>query len=283
MMRKRMDLSENRLWLIVCTVAILCGFISFFVTVQIYDANQKNDFQMLTDVKKPESIIVKNEERPNIVEQRQEIINNDLEQKVKRDRKVENSETPVVTMVEKVSDDAQRPREDSKTFEMNSDVFDSKEPVDEVFEVMSTTVVADEASKRIISFQRPLEGELGMEYSKERLIYSKTLNEWITHPAVDIMAEEAEPVKVIADGVVSEIKMDPRYGNTIIVNHENGYQSLYANLSTIDLVYVGKTVKKGEIIAGVGKGFGFEAEEKPHLHLEVWKEEEYINPYDLFE
>ena len=43
----------------------------------------------------------------------------------------------------------------------------------------------------------------------------------------------------------------------------------------------GKKVEKGEIIAGIGKGFGFESKEKPHIHLEILKNGECVNPIEL--
>ena len=66
--------------------------------------------------------------------------------------------------------------------------------------------------------------------------------------------------------------MDPRYGNTIIIAHENGYRTIYSNLSTQNMVYAGKKIKKGEIISGVGEGFGFEFKEGAHVHFEILDE-----------
>ena len=62
----------------------------------------------------------------------------------------------------------------------------------------------------------PVSGEIGLNYATETLVYSNTLEEWITHNGIDIIGEEAEPVKAIGAGMVESIKMDPRYGNTII-------------------------------------------------------------------
>ena len=115
----------------------------------------------------------------------------------------------------------------------------------------------------------------------DKLVYSNTLEEWITHNGVDILGEEAMPVKAIESGAIESVKMDPRYGNTIIIKHNDEYKSVYSNLSTTELAYVGKKVEKGEIIAGIGKGFGFESKEKPHIHLEILKNGECINPLEL--
>ena len=115
----------------------------------------------------------------------------------------------------------------------------------------------------------PISGEVLLELAKDKLVYSETLEEWITHDGVDIKGEVAEPVKAVLAGMVESVKWDPRYGNTIIIRHNDHLKTVYANLSTLDLVFVGKQVETGEIISGVGEGVGFESEEGPHVHFEI--------------
>lgn len=122
---------------------------------------------------------------------------------------------------------------------------------------------------KFFDFEYPISGEILMEYAKDRLVYSETLEEWITHSGIDIGSDVASPVKASEDGVVESLKMDPRYGNMIIIKHENGFKTVYSNLSTLDMVTTGKIVKKGDIISGVGDGFGFETREGPHVHFEI--------------
>ena len=74
----------------------------------------------------------------------------------------------------------------------------------------------------------PISGEIGLSYATEKLIYSNTLEEWITHNGIDILGEEAEPVKAIEAGTIESVKMDPRYGNTIIIKHNDEYKSIYS-------------------------------------------------------
>jgi len=47
------------------------------------------------------------------------------------------------------------------------------------------------------------------EYAMDRLVYSKTLDEWRAHSGVDLRADRGTPVKVVADGVVTEVKTIP--------------------------------------------------------------------------
>ena len=89
------------------------------------------------------------------------------------------------------------------------------------------------------------------------------------------------PVKASADGIIKDKKVDPRYGNTIIIEHDDGYKTVYSNLSTLDLVEVGQEVKQGEIISGVGRGYGFEVEEGEHVHYEIWRDSVNVDPMEF--
>jgi len=130
------------------------------------------------------------------------------------------------------------------------------------------------------TFSMPVFGEICFEYAQDKLVYSKTLDEWRAHPGIDLKADRAAPVKVVADGVVTEIKNDPRYGVTIIVDHLNGLKTVYANLAKGDMVTPNQKVKQGEVIGAVGNTASFEAADPPHLHFEVLKKNKNVNPSD---
>lgn len=132
------------------------------------------------------------------------------------------------------------------------------------------------------SFVSPIESsDILREYAKENLVYSETLKEWITHLGIDIKAEKATVVKASADGTVKAIKNDPRYGLTIIIEHSNGYKTLYANLLTTEFVSEGEKVKAGQTIGTVGDTAVYEVVDEPHLHFELIKNNENINPNEL--
>ncbi len=99
------------------------------------------------------------------------------------------------------------------------------------------------------------------------------------HEGIDFTAPKGTEVFVTGDGVVSEIKHSRRgYGNQIVVDHGFGYKTRYAHLHKI-LVKPGQKVKRGDIIAQVGntgKSVG------PHLHYEVLKNGQQINPINFF-
>ena len=128
------------------------------------------------------------------------------------------------------------------------------------------------------TFIMPVSGEIITEYAKDNLIYSKTLEEWVTHTGIDIEGETSAIVKAAADGTITAIKNDPRYGTTIIISHVNGYETRYANLLTTEFVKVGEKVSQGQTIGTIGNSAVFEIMEKPHLHFELLKNNVYQNP-----
>lgn len=127
-------------------------------------------------------------------------------------------------------------------------------------------------------FIMPVEGNIQMDYAMDRLLYSKTLDEWRTHSGIDIAAPRGEAVKAVADGYVMEIKNDPCYGITITIDHENGYKSIYANLASDSMVSTNQKVKAGDAISSVGNTAIFECMDPPHLHFEVYKHDKLIDP-----
>ena len=127
-------------------------------------------------------------------------------------------------------------------------------------------------------FEAPLSGEIIKGFSIDTPIYSKTLDQYMVHGGVDIAAPKDTQVKAIADGTVTNVYTDDKYGVTVEINHGNGISAIYASLSTGDLVEISDVVKKGQVISGVGEGSLFESMDESHLHFEVWKDGKPIDP-----
>ena len=127
-------------------------------------------------------------------------------------------------------------------------------------------------------FKRPVEGDIIREYAKENLVYSATLDEWITHNGIDLAAKKTSVVRASADGTVKSIKNDPRYGLTVVIEHTNGFQTIYSNLLTAEFVEEGEEVKQGDTIATVGNTATFEIADESHLHFEILKNNESLDP-----
>lgn len=129
-----------------------------------------------------------------------------------------------------------------------------------------------------VSFTKPVEGDVIREFAKDNLVYSETLQEWVTHLGIDIKANKTTVVKASADGTIRSIKNDPRYGLTIIIDHDDGYQTIYSNLLTTEFVVEGEKVKQGQSIGTVGNTAVFEISDESHLHFEILKDSEQLDP-----
>lgn len=129
-----------------------------------------------------------------------------------------------------------------------------------------------------IEFNIPVMGEIIREYAVDSLVYSNTLDEWITHNGIDIKADKTSVVTAAASGEVYAIKNDPRYGLTIIIDHKDGYRSIYSNLLTAEFVVEGESVEIGQTIGTVGNSSTFEVSDDYHLHFELLKDNEYVDP-----
>ena len=153
----------------------------------------------------------------------------------------------------------------------------SDEP-DTTAEANAPTQAEVTETKEEITFVKPTEGEIICEYAKDNLIYSETLKEWITHTAIDIKADKTSVIKSSAEGVIKSIVNDPRYGLTVVIEHNEGYETVYANLLTAEFVVVGEEVAQGQTIGTAGNTAAFESNMECHLHFELLKDGEYLDP-----
>ena len=132
-------------------------------------------------------------------------------------------------------------------------------------------------------FASPVKAEtpyVSNPYSMDSLIYSVTLDQFMTHSGVDIQVPEDSQVLAIADGIITAVYHDDRYGSSLELNLGNGYTAIYSNLSDASMVESGDTVTKGEIIGGVGTSGLFESLEPAHLHLELLSQGTLVDPMD---
>ncbi len=99
------------------------------------------------------------------------------------------------------------------------------------------------------------------------------------HTGIDLKAKTGTPVVATADGIVikSEFLKDT-YGKVVVIKHNDTYTTLYSQLSEMK-VEVGNKVKQGHIIGLVGSS-GMST--GPHLHYEVRKDGEKVNPANYF-
>jgi murein DD-endopeptidase MepM/ murein hydrolase activator NlpD len=95
------------------------------------------------------------------------------------------------------------------------------------------------------------------------------------HYAIDIAVKTGTPVKTVADGTVIFAEWTAETGYVIIIEHTNGFLSVYKHNATL-LKKQGDLVITGEAIANVGNTGEFTT--GPHLHFELWNDGYPIDP-----
>lgn len=98
------------------------------------------------------------------------------------------------------------------------------------------------------------------------------------HRGVDIGAPANTTIYAAASGTVTTAAYNWSYGNYVVIQHSNGYSTLYAHASTL-LVREGQSVNKGDAIARVGKTG---VSTGNHLHFEVRRNGNPIDPLQFF-
>lgn len=123
----------------------------------------------------------------------------------------------------------------------------------------------------------PLSGTVKKSYSVSP-VYSVTLDDWRSHEAIDISADEGDSVVSSEKGTVTKVGRDPLLGVYVKIDHNNDFESLYANLHTETTVQEGQEIEKGHQIGYVGRTSVLEQADSPHLHFELLKDGKKVNP-----
>lgn len=99
------------------------------------------------------------------------------------------------------------------------------------------------------------------------------------HPGMDFACPEGTPIYSTGNGIVeSADNMAQGYGNHVVINHKYGYRTLYGHMTKINCK-VGEKVNRGTVIGFVGSTGLSTA---PHVHYEVWKNGEKVNPINFY-
>ena len=117
----------------------------------------------------------------------------------------------------------------------------------------------------------PVDGKILHAYGKQRNAQLKTT---INNTGIDIRADHGSKVQAIFTGIVSMVTYLSGFGNTIILDHGEGYYSVYSHLEEI-LVDVDQLVEMGEIIGLVGDSGSLEGSK---LHFALFSNQQTENP-----
>jgi murein DD-endopeptidase MepM/ murein hydrolase activator NlpD len=123
-------------------------------------------------------------------------------------------------------------------------------------------------------FMMPVEGQRtsGFGMREHPIDHAERL-----HGGMDIAAPAGTPIRAAAAGQVIFSDTQAGYGNVVVIQHVEGYSTLYAH-NTANLVPVGTTVSQGQPIATVGdtgRATG------PHVHFEIRQDGKRLDPVTL--
>lgn len=196
---------------------------------------------------------------------------------------IDNSNIVHSNKYEKDSSSISQKAKESKAIIANSSnvvVSSKKAPIDNS-KVKGVKNPSTEIKKEeyIFKYIKPIEGaKVSKIFSIDNVIYSKTLDMWKIHEGLDFLADIGTKVMAIEKGKIEKIYTDSLYGVSIILNHGNGYKSVYRNLDEKTFVKEGQSVVKGQNIALVGNTAICEIKDESHLHFELIKNADIVNP-----
>jgi murein DD-endopeptidase MepM/ murein hydrolase activator NlpD len=100
---------------------------------------------------------------------------------------------------------------------------------------------------------------------------------WEGHRAIDIYAPRGTPIIASDAGTIAAAHFARGYGRMVVVDHGNGYQTLYAHMDAF-FVEVGQAVEKGQLLGKCGSTGNSTG---PHVHFEVRKGGSLLNPFNF--
>ena len=179
---------------------------------------------------------------------------------------------------EEVYEEAEKSDEE---LDIAEEVFSEGEDQEDTEEIEFIDDYVEETVTSKTESMWPVQGKVITEFTKDKLIYSETLDEWRGHSGIDIEADLGEKVVVVLDGTVTKVFEDTLWGKTIVVDHGNGLESKYSNLGTLEMVKEGLELRQGDNIATVGKSAQIESAMEPHLHFELINNQKSVDPRSI--
>lgn len=106
-------------------------------------------------------------------------------------------------------------------------------------------------------------------------------NRYYQSKGIDISAEEPFEVVASISGEVTEVKEDPLLGNVVVLSHGDEIMTYYSSLGDV-AVTAGQKVKQGDVLGTAGQNI-FGKENGTHLHFELRKSGNVLNPEEFFD
>ncbi|MCH5251637.1 MAG: M23 family metallopeptidase [Lachnospiraceae bacterium] len=126
----------------------------------------------------------------------------------------------------------------------------------------------------------PVEGDVLMQYSADKVVYFETLAQYRTNPALIISAEVGQEVKASSDGIVEEITTSEETGRTLTMSIGDDFTVSYGQLKEIT-VQKGDHVSEGQVLGKVADPTKYYSLEGSNLYYQVKEKQEPVNPMVL--
>lgn len=126
----------------------------------------------------------------------------------------------------------------------------------------------------------PVSGEIVRTHAPQEVVFWEALSCYRAHTGTDIAGTEGEEVRLIMDGVVERVTRDELWGYRVRVAQTDGSAAVYAGIATC-FVMEGQTVTRGQTLGLLMDAIPCEAELGAHLHLELEKDGQAIDPEEL--
>jgi len=207
-------------------------------------------------------------------EERQHEVLTILSSKTKESRKSQLYQTRIASLQEQASSlDKEKEQYDQQVNQLKKDASQLQSLINSLSAGTGRQAHNYQFSTRQIPW--PVKGKVIRDFGEE----AKGNNTSVLSNGIDIAVPEGTNVKSVDDG---EVVFADRYGGQgmlIIIDHKNGFFSVYAYNSSLQ-VHKGDKVRKGQIIAKSGKtGSAIQ----PSLHFELRKDGRAVNPMNYLE
>ncbi|MCG0277876.1 MAG: M23 family metallopeptidase [Thermanaeromonas sp.] len=125
-----------------------------------------------------------------------------------------------------------------------------------------------------LTLSRPLPGKTVVSFG---FAWSPTFGDFRFHPGIDLEGRPGEEVRAATPGTVSLVEYSDDWRYRLVVDAGNGYQVVYAHLDSVK-VTKGSKVKAGDVLGTLGQPGRAEASGSVHLHFEVKKNGQALDP-----
>jgi murein DD-endopeptidase MepM/ murein hydrolase activator NlpD len=278
----------NNCNLIFLTLSLLMvGFNSFAQTNEELERYKKEQQQKLYDYKNKQNQeieVYKRKQQEEIEKLRKEYIKYEREREAEiaafKNKNINPELKKKAEQAEKQNKIIENPQpvEIEKAEEITKDVIEPKDEIEKKA-IPKTTAAAERKieieANRPVFFPIDKKYPITSHYSKNRT--HPVLKKKRPHNGIDFGAPKGTPVFAPADGIVEIARYSKSAGNWIMVNHQNGYKTVYMHFDK-HAVKEGQQIKRGQVIGYIGNT-GYST--GPHLHYEVRHNNVPVNPMNF--